>query len=109
MPCRCHLRHRVALQRPTRTPTTEGFAETWDSYASSVAAAVEPATPSRVERQVAATVQTPISHIVTIRYRSGVLAKDRVLFGTRPLYIMGMQNPEERNRWLVLACEERAA
>jgi SPP1 family predicted phage head-tail adaptor len=89
------------------TPT--GFTEDWESFAQGVPASIEPATPALVERVIGVTVTTPITHLVRLRYRSDVSAKHRVLFGSRALYIGGVQNIEERGRELVLACEERAA
>jgi head-tail adaptor len=61
-----------------------------------------------VERSVAATIQTPITHIVDTDYRSDLTAAHRLLFGTRALYVRGLQNVDERNKTLSLACEERA-
>jgi SPP1 family predicted phage head-tail adaptor len=108
MPCRCDLRHKIELQRSVNVVTPEGYTTDWDTYAT-MRAAVEPATPKDVENFVGATITTPISHLVTMRYRAGVKAEDRVLFRARALYIAGMQNPKEANRELVLACQERAA
>jgi SPP1 family predicted phage head-tail adaptor len=88
--------------------TVEGYTSGWTTYAT-VRAAVDPATPRDVEHFVGSTITTPISHLVTMRYRAGVKAEDRVFFRNRALYIAGMQNPKEANRELVLACQERAA
>jgi SPP1 family predicted phage head-tail adaptor len=100
-------RHSVALQESTRTASGEGYADTWATYAT-VWASVRPSAPSTADRQVGQTQQTPITHIVELDYRSDISAAHRVLFGTRPLYIRGLQNVEERNKTTVLACEERA-
>lgn len=48
------------------------------------------------------------SHLVTIRYLSGVTPQKRILFGTRELYIESVQNTDERRRELVLTCVERS-
>jgi SPP1 family predicted phage head-tail adaptor len=101
-------RHLVALQAPTRVQSTTGHTESWATYAN-VYAAVRPASASQVERAVAQTIQTPTSHLVELDYRDDVRVAHRVLFGTRALHIVGMQNVEERNETYVLACEERAA
>ena len=98
----------VALQRATRVVSPAGFTDTWVTYASP-RAAVEPATPSLVERLLGSTITTPISHLVTIPYHAAVRSKDRVFFRNRALYIEGLQNPKEENRELLLACQERAA
>ena len=106
MPCRCRYRHRIELQRVARAHTAAGYVETWPTYAR-IKASVDPATPTSLGGVVAATVTTPITHLVTVRYRAGVLARDRVWFRGRALHIGAIQNPDEANRTLVLACEER--
>jgi SPP1 family predicted phage head-tail adaptor len=101
------LRHPVIVQTPTRTPTADGYTDSWGTVAS-VWASVQPATPERLERFVGATVRTPITHLVTMRYRGDLSAKHRLLFGSRQLYVQGWQNVDERNIELVIACEEKA-
>lgn len=103
-------RHSVELQAITgRTAAGDGYVDAWETYAT-VWASVEPATASAVERLTAQTQQVPITHIVELDYRDDVLAKHRVLFReTRALYIRGIQNVEERDKTVVLSCEERAA
>jgi SPP1 family predicted phage head-tail adaptor len=100
------LRHLIAIETPTRVYDNEGgYTEAWAELGTEWAA-IEPATPARLERMVASTVQAVASHIVTMHYRDGVTTKARVKFGTRLFAIRGVQNPEERNIWLLLACEE---
>ena len=102
-------RHKVALQSVSQQATSTGFAETWTTYAS-VWASVQPASAGPSERPMAQTTQAPITHLVEIDYRDDLTQSDRVLFGgTRPLYIVGQQNIDERNITLRLSCEERAA
>ncbi len=102
------LRHRVALQSQVRTITTDGYTENWTTYAQ-VFASIEPATPRSTATFVQATITTPITHVVRLRYTDELLPKHRILHDARPLYIAGMQNVEERNREWILACEEKAA
>jgi SPP1 family predicted phage head-tail adaptor len=109
-------RHQVALQSMTgRVSDGDGYLETWATYAT-VWASVRPATPTLVERVVGQTQQVPLTHIVEVDYRSDLLASHRLLFGgtrlesdedTRKLYIRGLQNEDERNKTISLACEER--
>jgi head-tail adaptor len=101
-------RHLVALQAPTRTPTTTGYQETWATY-DYVRAAIRPPRASAIERALLSTTQSPITHEVEIDYHADVRQTHRVLFGARALYVVGQQNVDERNRMMVLACEERAA
>jgi SPP1 family predicted phage head-tail adaptor len=46
---------------------------------------------------------------VTIRYRSGVKSKMRVVIGSRVLEIVSVVDLDERHRQLDLLCEERGA
>lgn len=100
----------VSLQRVVRTPSPEGFAEVWTTYAEP-RVAIEPATPRSLETLTSATVTSPISHLVTMPYVADVHEADRVLFVDRvqahALYIASIQNLNMDNRVLVLGCEER--
>lgn len=101
-------RHRVQLQAITaRAASGDGYTDTWTSYAT-VWAAVRPAPVSATERQVANTLQVPITHVVELDYRDDVEARHRVLYGSRRLYIRGLENQDERNVTHLLSCEERA-
>jgi len=102
-------RHRVALQSITgRTASGDGYLDTWATY-DTVWAAVLPATASAVERFTAGTLETPVTHIVEMDYRSALRPQHRVwLKSSRALYIRGVQNVEELDTTHVLLCEERA-
>lgn len=108
------LRHRVTLENPgTAIPDNEGgFTQTWTRLGGTDhAAAVEPATARDLERTVSNTVQSTASHIVTIRYLPDVTTQTRLIFHDegrdRTFSITGVQDPGERHRELVLACEEQ--
>lgn len=105
------LRHLVTLQSPTKTFDTDGgYTEAWAPLSpSQVWASIKPATARDLERAVAGTVQAAASHLVAMRYHSGVTTKTRIIWGTRILAVQGVQNVDERNAELVLACEEVAA
>jgi head-tail adaptor len=103
------LRHRVTLAGEPMVNTPDGhggYTAVPTVLATNVPAAIEPATARDVERRVGNTVAASVSHLVTIRYLPGVSNGTQVVFGTRRLYVRGVQNPEERNISLVLACEE---
>lgn len=103
-------RHLIALQEKVSVETTGGFREDWTTYAEAWAS-IEPVTASPSERPVAETSQAPMTHLVETDYDDRVTVAHRVLFNsTRALYIVAEpQNIEERNKTLVLVCEERAA
>jgi SPP1 family predicted phage head-tail adaptor len=101
------LDKRVVIQTSSRASDgIGGFTESWMAR-EPVWAAIEPATASNVERRVGHQVEAKVSHLVTIRYLTGVLMTDRVLFGSRIFQIRGIANRDERNAVLTLACEER--
>ena len=104
------MRHRVAIANPTRTPDGDGgYTDTWVAAdPSPVWARIEPATASNTERLIGNTIEAPISHIVTLRWHAGVTARSRLTYEGREFNVRGTQNVQERDRWLVLACEEQA-
>uniref|UniRef100_A0A6M3J723 Putative head-tail joining protein n=1 Tax=viral metagenome TaxID=1070528 RepID=A0A6M3J723_9ZZZZ len=103
------LRHQVRLETPTETADGDGgYTTTWALLDPPVVwAAIEPASQQRLERVVANAVSSDTSHIVTIRYHSGVTTKARVVFAGRTLSVVGVQNVQERNEILMLACVEK--
>jgi SPP1 family predicted phage head-tail adaptor len=82
----------------TQVPTALSPSTTW--------AQIVPATARDLERVLSNVVESNASHIVTIPYHPQVTTKTRLTFGTRIFQVTGMQNPEERNIELVLACTE---
>jgi len=105
------LRHRVTLLTPgTPIPDGDGgYTETWTTLGSRVPAAVEPATARSLERIAANTVTSTASHLVTLRYLSGVTTKTRLTFHDttdRTFSVTGTHDEEERHESLVLECTE---
>lgn len=115
------LRHRVTLENPTRIPDGEGgYIEFWESLTPEAAqVSIRPATARDLERLTAdATIVATASHVVHVRYHPQVSTKTRLTKGpraangtlgegAREFAVSGVANPEERNRELVLICEER--
>lgn len=101
------LRHRVTIQEPIRAKDAGGGStRTWTNVAT-VGAKIEPL--KGMERLRAMQIEDSVTHKVTIRYRSGVKAAQRLLFGTRAFNIRAALNLEERNLWLELLCDEGVA
>lgn len=97
-------RHVVHLQQQERTTDAGGgFAEAWVTYAK-VRAVITPA--SAYEAMVAMQRGENVTHDVLIRYRDGVRARHRILWGARVLDITGVINVDERNVMLRLRCQE---
>jgi SPP1 family predicted phage head-tail adaptor len=72
-------------------------------------ATITPATEKDLERAGTGTVLSTASHIVSMRYHSGVTTKTRITFGSRTLNVTGVANPDERNIELVLVAVEVVA
>jgi len=99
------LRHRIAIESPTRSKNEFGEeVEGW-SVLAEVRASVEPL--SGRELWQAQQVAAQVSHRVQIRYRPGVEPEQRVCHRGRHLEISVVRNIEERNEWLELLCIEK--
>ncbi len=99
------LRHRISLQESTLVSDGQGgYTETWENYAD-VWADVKPL--KSYEKFQAATLQTPTSHKITIRYRQGVLPKHRIKFGERIMDIKGIINVNEDSAFLEIMALEK--
>ena len=93
------FRHRVSLANaPTTTPDSDGFYA--DLSPSSVWASIEPFAPQNGDRVT--------THLVRMRYHAGVTLETKITFGSRQLFVKGIQNVQERNEELRLLCEEVA-
>lgn len=103
------LRHRVTIQQETNTPDSRGGnAVSWAAITNGTCwASVEPM--KAYERFQHAQIQHAVTHKVTVRHRTDITAGMRVLFGSRTFEIQGIRRPDERNRYLILECEEKPA
>ncbi len=100
------MKYKVAIQSVTQTSDSQGgFTEAWATDAT-VWASIEPV--KAYERFQAAKMETPVSHKITIRYRSGVTTKKRILWGSRVLDIKGVINVKEQNAFLEITALEKA-
>jgi SPP1 family predicted phage head-tail adaptor len=100
------LRHRLTLQAPVDTSDgAGGFQRAWSTTAT-VWGAIE---PGDVADAVVADALTALRrHTITIRWRTGVVAGQRLAKGARLFAIIAVVDPDERRRWLDLTVEERA-
>lgn len=103
------LRHSIILQRRVAgSPSRNAVGEpdvTWTDWITA-SASIDPVTGK--EPFLAQEHLSVVSHKVRIRYRDGVTAAMRVKFGTRYFDIKAVLNWAERNRELLLLCEEGA-
>jgi SPP1 family predicted phage head-tail adaptor len=95
------LRHRVELQSATVvTDALGGRTQTWSAYATTWAAIDQ-------QPMVQGTEDPQLLTLITIRYRTGVEHKQRVVEADGTTYaVIAVQNPEKLNRDLVLHCME---
>lgn len=100
------LRHPLTIEKESRTPDGRGgTTETWAPVARPFGD-VEPL--STRDRLVAQQVQSEITHVVTIRYRTDLSGKVRVVHQGRYLYVVGApMNVDGRGIWLHLTCAEQ--
>lgn len=94
------LRKVVTIQQPYMV----GSVQKWQTFMSGVRASISPIPGTEVARQEEPT--NVVMSNVAIRYRPGLKAKMRILFGTRTLEINSVINVEELNRELNLVCRE---
>lgn len=105
---RCSLRHSISIQQESRVADGGGGSTlSWTNVATGISAAIEPLRGG--ERLRAMQLEDSITHKVTIRYRAGVTAAMRILFGARVFNIRAVINPGERDRWLEIMAEEGVA
>lgn len=99
----------VSLEDPSRTKDGRGgYTDSWAAISPSpVFASIEPATAGAMERLAGAGPQSSATHIVQLHYHSGISTKTRVVYGSRYLYVRGVQNVDEDNVLSRLFCEER--
>ena len=101
------LRHQVIIQKPNATRDAYGAEiAAWATHAT-VWANIRPAAGQEVV--VAGSTESRNSHVVSIRYRSDILASYRVLFGTRVLAINSFFDPQEKTSRLEMRCTEVSA
>lgn len=99
------LRHRITLQVPTRARNSSGgMTDTWSTVDTDVAANVRDVVGSNLYTAMAE--KTSVTSEVRIRWRRDVSAPWRVIFGLRTLEVVFPQDPDGRQREIVLYCKE---
>lgn len=99
-----NLRHRIQIQQPVMIQDDYGSpVETWQTICE-VWASILPLRGQELFQ--AQQWQSKISHKVTIRYRSGISPRYRVLFGDRVFEVETVINVTELNRDVQMLCSE---
>jgi SPP1 family predicted phage head-tail adaptor len=99
------LRHQVVIEQNTAADDGGGdFVPSWLTLYTTRAKISDPKPHEKISAE---RLEHTITHVVTIRYRSGINTSMRIKFGSRYFYIKTIVNPGERNRWLVMTAEEK--
>jgi SPP1 family predicted phage head-tail adaptor len=100
------LRHRISIQSVGTTYDAYGdLSDSWSTDAT-VWASVSPV--SAKQEELASENTGVATHSVRIRYRSGITAHNRILFGSRVFQIEGVKdwNEHKAGRSLEIFCKE---
>ncbi|WP_163371072.1 phage head closure protein [Endozoicomonas acroporae] len=98
------LRHRIHFQ--TKSQVRDKFNAEKEEWTDHLTLWSEIKSGSSKEFLAAQQVKSTLSHEVAIRYRAGISPDMRIRFGSRHFNIHGIRNVGEKNRQLVLTCEE---
>lgn len=102
------MRHRVAVQAKTRGASDGAGGSVSETWATSFScwAKIDP----KAGREIVAADQVVhrLTHVITIRYRTGVTTAMRVVYESRTLAILAMREILENGRFIELNCEESA-
>ena len=100
------MRHRVTIQKPTATTDTGGGSSISWGLLKEVFADIQPQSGnygSEHEQE-----KEKITHKLIMRYRADIGTNYRIKFGTRIFNIHTIINEDERDRFLILQCQEGA-
>lgn len=101
------MRHRITLQNPSMVSDGQGgWTTSWPAIATIWANVKEKAAS---EFSQAHKLTGSIKYDITIRFRSDVDEKTRIVYGARTLNITGVINPDGQKRYLNLICSDRVA
>ena len=98
------LRHRLVFENESLSTDGQGGAtRTWATRAT-VSGSIKPLRAD--ERFYNEQLNHNGTHEVVIRYRTDIEASDRISYDSRYFQIVGIMNPNERDRQLVITCKE---
>jgi SPP1 family predicted phage head-tail adaptor len=98
------LSRRITIQSPSESQDEYGQpTQDWTDVCSTWAS-IRAATSKEV--YAASSFVSQVSHIVTIRWRAGIAAKQRILYRDRTFEVQGVSDPDESRVCLNLLCIE---
>lgn len=99
------LRHFIKFQHKVQTSDDMGgFTHTWETY-KEMMAAIWPVSSKELRENMRMNSST--THNIRIRYTPGITSKMKINFNDRVFDIQGILNPDEKNQWLDLVCDEQ--
>lgn len=102
--CAGDLRERIVIEQVATTrDAVGGQVETWSNLAT-LWARVQPTSAS--ERFYRQATNAAAGWKISIRYRTDITTKMRIVWGSRRFEIRGVQNIDEQKRFLELAADE---
>lgn len=104
------MRRVVTIQQPVTAQTGTGATRvsSWSALAngSNIFADIDESPGKEALQAAQVNAKRPL--IVTIRYLAGVTSQMRVVYGARTFQIVSTLNVDQRNRTMILYCEEHA-
>lgn len=99
------MRHRVTLKnQPTTAVGAGGVISQTEDVIATIWGRVQPT--SGVQTNAHDRLEYPVSHIVTVRYQAEYKSARFITHDSRSFKVLGVQEEEERGRWLVFNCQE---
>lgn len=103
------LRHTITIQ--SRSATKDDYGQKVNTWATVATTRADIRPLSGREKVSGMEMAVKLTHTVAVRYQAALVppleaSTWRVLFGSRVLNIIASRNLEEKNRWIVLECEE---
>jgi len=98
------LRHRLEFEKSSLSSDGQGGQTRAWSTRATVSGSLKPLRAE--ERFYNEQLNHTGTHEVVIRYRDDLESSDRIKFGSRYFQIIGIMNPNERNRQLVITAKE---
>lgn len=100
------LRHRVTIEEVTQTTDGQGgYTETWAEIGKAWAD-IKPL--KAYEKFQAAKFEVPVSHKITMRYRTDITEANRLVYDNRVFEIKGILNEDEDSAFLIISAIEKA-
>jgi SPP1 family predicted phage head-tail adaptor len=98
------MRHFVEIQQAMEARDSDGsVTTTWEAYANEYAEIVP---LSGSEDYIAQGISASVVYRISMRYVAGVVPKMRIAWNDRTFEIHTVRSLDERDRWLVMNCQE---